>query len=281
MPIFKEVSSLDPIEEGLRILIQGPVSSGKSFLAASIGEPNKKAYIFDFDGKLSALARHPNAANIVGKSYLDPSGQQGAVEKPTAFEQLLLDIGELEYQKKIGKLQPAYYIFDTLTFLEASALRLEMYKNPSARNSITIGGSSIHVPSGYDVYKAVKIEMEYLIFRLFALGDTIVNAHERPEIDRTVSSKAKEDERITGLYSLEPPRLNVLKSLFKDKYRVSRIGGQHIVSLQSNDDFLGACTFNGVKDHEEADLAKIIAKHREFMAKKKVPTLALPEGKVS
>ena len=42
---FRSVAELDPIEEGMRLLIQGQVSSGKSFLAASIGEQKSIANV--------------------------------------------------------------------------------------------------------------------------------------------------------------------------------------------------------------------------------------------
>ena len=265
---FRSVAELDPIEEGMRLLIQGQVSSGKSFLAASIGEPKKKARFFDFEGKLSALARHSNAANIEGRTYIDPPIRQGKFPQPTAFNNFMLDLGQLEYLKSEGKLEPAYNVIDTVTFLEGAIVRDELYKNPSARKTISVGGSELLVPEGWDAYKNAKYEIEALLNRIFALGDTICIAHERPEIDRSVSPKETMDKRLTGRFSLEPPRLDIIKSLFKDKYRVSSIGSSFTVFLNTNEDFLGACTFHGCSASEPADLHSIIEKHRAFMAQR-------------
>lgn len=272
---FKPVTELAlEKKEHKKILIQGPVSAGKSWLAGSIGTPKKKARFFEFDGKALALVRHPNATNIEVMSFKDVTAGSGRVPEPRAFADFIGTISELEYLKSEGKYTPAWNIIDSLTFLDEAGVHQFMYTNPAGRAVVSVGGTYFHIVKGWDAREDSKNSiMNGVLSRLFALDDLIVIAHERPEVDRAdpiMTDKGKiAGYKTTGRYSLHPPRLDSLKSLFNDKYRVTCIGSTHYVKTQSDDEFLGACTLLDVKPQEEADLAKLIAKHEAAQEKLK------------
>lgn len=275
-------SFMSPLEltvTNWKILIQGQVSGGKSWLAGTAGTTEKKVRFFDFDNKAAALMKHPNVANILVKSYVDITGRQGSVPEPRAAVEFINDIGTLEYEKKSGKYIPCINVIDSLTYLAQAIDRMWMYGNPASRKELAIGALRLQVPDQYGPYRDTDVTLNSILGRLFALDDLIVIAHERPEEDKTSSDKDKM-KRLTGRYSLHPPRLDILKSLFNDKFRVlprETAGGDFKVQLETNDDYLGATSMLGVKACEVANLAMLFQKHDE--AKRKLKETLLLETK--
>src|SRR5690348_6740020 len=104
------VSPLEITTNHRKILIQGPVSAGKSFLAASAASAEKPCRFFDFDGKLLALAKHKNVSYITGRSYIDRVAQQGPAPEPRAAVEFINDIGLLEYEKKQEKYKSCFNV---------------------------------------------------------------------------------------------------------------------------------------------------------------------------
>jgi hypothetical protein len=255
-----------------KILIQGQVSAGKSWLAASAASKEKKCRFFEFDGKALALCKHKNAEFVYVKSYVDKTAQQGPVPEPRAAVEFINDIGTLEYEKKQGTYESCINVIDSLTFLEIALCRMSMFKNAKARKEVQVGSTRFNITDGWDAYKdSVATLQDGILNRLFLLDDLIVCAHERPEEEASSTEKDKK-KRLTGRYSLHPPRIDFLKSLFNDKYRILprlTAGGDFQVQLETNDDFLGANTLFGVNAVEVADLAMLEAKSRAFKEKNK------------
>lgn len=267
--------------QNLKIMIQGQVSAGKSWLAASAATKAKRVRFFDFDGKLEGLAKHKKAEFIIGKTYTEITARQGPVPEPRAAVEFINDIGLLEYEKKEGKYESCVNVIDSLTYLSSALDFFNLYTNPKARKELVIGPMKAYIADNYGPYQDTLANLNSILSRLFALDDLIVIAHERPEEDKTSSEKDKQ-KRLTGRYSIHPPRLDILKSLFNDKYRVEprlSLGGNFSVQLETNDDFLGASTLLGVKQVETADLAELLVKDKTAREAGAKTSLALVESK--
>jgi hypothetical protein len=261
-----------------KISIQGPINGGKSWLAGTIGTPEKKVRFFDFDGKAEGFRKHPNAANILVKSYVDKTSGQGRVPEPRAGVEFLQDINLLEYDKKNGKYEPCVNVIDSMKYLEMALNRMHMYAGAKKKAS-NAGGIQFNLVNGWDAYNdSFGTITDAILNSLFTLDDLIVIFHERPETDKTINpgdTEGVKNNKYTGRYSIDPPRLDGLKSLFVDKYRVlprDSASGPYQVQLETDGEFLGATSLLGTNQVEVADLAMLLRKDAEYRAKQSTTT---------
>lgn len=261
--MFNDIADIEAPKmiETRSFLIQGQVSSGKSFLAASAACEKRPLIYFSFDKPMSGLHLHPCREFIKFIDFFDPPPRQGAAPKPSAWNDFSLYLGMLEYKRGRGELSTDYwYVLDSLRFAELAALNQALYEMPTARKTIKAGGTEVYVPNGWDGYKASTVYLNAAIQRIKALGNIIAIGHERPEEDPASSSKEKRD-RMTGKYILDPPRINDVKSCFTDKYRVDSAGvGAWRLFTQTNADFEGGCTITGAATSLNASLSELFTK---------------------
>lgn len=249
------------------LLIQGQVSNGKSWLMGTAASGETPILCLSFDKKDAGLQLHPQRKYIKFVNFLEVTSVQGPAPMPRAFTECMLYVGMLESLKKDGKLDPRIIIaLDSLKYCELAALQYAMYDiGRTASAKLKVGGSEILVPQGWDGYKASITYVRNLILRLMALSNLIVIAHERAEEDTTSTAKDKR-ERLTGQYALDPPRLNELKSLFLNKFRVESTGtNSWRLYTVTNDKFDGGCIFEGASPIMEASLLPLL-RHTEKKA---------------
>lgn len=243
------------------LLLQGQVSSGKSFLAASAATEKRPILYFSFDKPQSGLQLHPKRQYLKIFDFLEPPSKQGAPTKPAAWNNFMMLIGMLEYKKQQGKLNPAYwFVLDSLKFVEQASLNQALWDTTSGRKTVKFAGTEIYIPSGWDSYVTSNRYLSVALDRLMCLGNLIVTAHERPEEDPTSKNKEKR-ERLTGKYTLDPPRVNELKAKFLDKYRVDAIGtNSWRLYTATDENFDGAFTIGAAKNASAPDLSAILDK---------------------
>lgn len=245
-------------------IIQGQVSVGKTWLGASIATEDRPALVLSFDKPAAGLQQHPKykAGLVTVLDYFDKAPTGGAFPKPTAFNNMTLDLGIIEYKIKNKDIPQPYIILDSLRSFAAAAGRQVMYELPTARAEKKIAGVEMFRPYGYDYYNGEMTYVTSTLARLRQISDFILIAHERPEED-TTSKEVEKRKRLTGKYALDPPRLEAVRADFTNKFRIVALGpGTWRLYTSSNNQFNGACILDNVQAVEEADLARLMAKAR-------------------
>lgn len=244
--------------------IVGAPKSGKSNLAATIAEAVGATYFFDCDDRLSSVAGRPN---VMGKTYTDTSQLI-----PTAAKNLDKDIERFKYNKISNKPIPAAYVLDSMSFLK-KIMENEIFDQMKSGKvkmfrEVKTGGDVIRIPEGWDSINGVRDYMLYTIAELRSLGHLIAIFHERPIVDKTLSTA---DRTVyTGEIGVDPPYLNTLLSVFNEVMRIKvDANGQYKVWTRVTKDFSAATTLKGLELIESPNLAEMLNKHNKFIAANK------------
>ena len=250
--------------DNLALAILGEPKTGKSWLAATIAEAVGVTFAADFDNRAQSIAGKPN---IFVKTYVDL-----VQVKPMAMKALELDIERFKYNKANGKLVPKAFILDSMSYLK------RIMENEIFEQSRTAGvkmfrevktGSidKIMIPEGWDSINSVRDYMLYMIGELRSLGHVICVFHERPIVDKTLSTE--KNKVYTGKIGVDPPYLNVLLSVFNEVWRIQTDdNGKYKVYVRANRDFNGATSLHGLDDVENPNIAAMLEKHaKAFKAK--------------
>lgn len=256
------VVSETPKTQNKAIAIIGPPKSGKSWFAASIAEAVGVTNVLDFDNRqesLDALIAKKHLPLVV-KTYVDEIQSQ-----PHAWNDMERDIARFKYNKESGLLVPAANVIDSLTFcndITANQFFVTMQApNIKLFREVKLPGTnnSVRIPEGWDIINATRNYLYHLFAQLRTLGHLVVVFHERPIVDKTLSTPTR--PVYTGKVGITPPYLNELLSVFNDVWRISySTAGGYQVTVRSTDDFDGACTFNNAGIVEPANIADLMKK---------------------
>jgi hypothetical protein len=148
-----------PTDE-LALLLVGDKKAGKSYLAATA--PGNILFL-DFDQRLAALRSHPNAKNIYGLTFADPTDTN---LMPTAFNELLGVLGQLEKSPLLKDLHGSFaacgdkcvdtLVYDSIQTISDSARRFVLYSGGTGDGGITkafqIGGRTYRVAKSYHAW---------------------------------------------------------------------------------------------------------------------------------
>jgi len=242
------------------IAIVGPPKSGKSWAACTIAEAVGVTYVADLDNRAESIK---GKKNIIVKTYVDEEQI-----RPHAWNELEKDVAYFKYQKVNGKPIPAAFIIDSLTFLqEITDNQFFVTLQPGGKTKlfreIRVGNKVVRIAEGWDIRNATRSYIYHLFAELRNLGHLIVVFHERPIADKTLSTP--ERTVYSGKIGVNPPFLNELLSVFNDVWRISySIAGGYRLQVRSNDEFDGACTFDGAGLTEEANIAKMMNKQLQL-----------------
>jgi hypothetical protein len=242
----------------LKIALIGDPGVGKSWAACFY--PGQ-VYNLDFDSRKASLSTHPNAANIMVKTYFDNDPNN-----PKAMSQFEVDLKALKYAKSQGKEVPSLYVVDSITYAR-KATESELIKQQSnLGRSVRVGATTVKIPAGWDIINANRLYLEYIISELSSLGDLVCIFHEKDEKDATKSTAEK--QAYTGMVTIQPQYLNSILSIFDDVWRIKvNANGKRILQTGISSDFIGKCTLKGLDPlNEEPNLEKLLAKHQAAIA---------------
>jgi hypothetical protein len=260
----KPATLIDPTDK-LTLAIMGPPKAGKSWFAATIAEAVGATYFFDCDNRKESIAGKPN---VIVKTYTDLSQI-----RPTAMKALEADMERFKYNKTSGKAIPAAYVLDSMSFLK-KIMENELFEQGRTgkvklAREVKTGGDTVLIPEGWDIVNGVREYMLYLIAELRSLGHVIAIFHERPIVDKTLSTA--ERTVYTGEVGVDPPFMHQLLSVFNEVMRIKvDANSQFKVWTRATKDFNGATTLKGLELIENPSIAAMLDKHHKFITANKV-----------
>ena len=256
-------TEIDPTNR-LCMAIVGAPKAGKSWFAATLAEAVGATYFFDCDNRFSSIAGKPN---VLGKTYTDISQL-----RPTAARTMDSDIERFKYNKTSGKPIPAAYVLDSMSFLKRNMENeiFDQMKSGKVKmfREVKTGSDVVRIPEGWDSINGVRDYMLYTIAELRSLGHLIAIFHERPIVDKTLSTA---DRTVyTGEIGVDPPYLQPLLSVFNEVMRIKVDGNsKYKVWTRVTKDFNAATTLKGLELEENPNLAELLNKHNKFIAANK------------
>ena len=248
----------------LKSAIVGAPKTGKSRLAATAPQERyddagvllpqyQGVFVADFDGRLASLAGIPG---VTGKTYVDVNPMA-----PTAASRVSTDIGMLEYAKSQGKVIPATFVFDSITYMSEAALRQVMSQSSTGTKLIDIGGYKFRIARGYEPYDAEVSFISNCFQRVIEMGCHLIACfHERPE---EAADSTQENPKFTGRITVHPPRAKKYLALFNELYRVQfdQYAGGYRVQCKPNGEFTAGTTLQ-LDEFETPNIQELIRKHQ-------------------
>lgn len=260
--MYENISGLTDLNSAqkFKIAIVGEPKTGKTNLACTM--PGS-IFHCDFDTRSESVKEfvvRTKRTDIVSKTYADPDPSN-----PVAVSQLEVDLAMFEYLKTQGKPVPETFVLDSITFLRSACEHELIKQHKELSRTIKMGTNILRIPQGWDIINGNKAYLEYLIGRISALGNVIAVFHELDEKDNVRSTK--DTKAFTGRKTIQPQYLSSLLSVFNDVFRITiDYSGKRVVAVKPSSDFM-ASTSMRLDAEEEADLAKMIAKHKAVVAK--------------
>jgi AAA domain len=260
---FEGISGIRPATEiqadsRLKIAIVGKTKTGKSWMAATAPTP---VLVYDFDGRSESLQ---GKEGVMIKTLIDIDSN-----KPRAIAEVEADLSTLKWAKQQGNAVPATYVFDSITYMK-KYMEYELIKQEASfgRKIKTSINKSFNVAQGWDVINGVRAYLEYVLNEFSQLGNVIFVFHQRDEKDRDKSTKT--ETAYTGRQTVDPQYLETVLALFNEVYYIEvDWSGNYSVQCRPNGEF-GASTTLMIDEREAPSIAKILAKHRENVAKKQL-----------
>jgi len=247
-----KATEIEPLTR-FKLALVGRVKTGKSWLAATM--PGEK-YFFDFDNRKQSLAGKPQ---VMAKTYQDTIQTM-----PKALAAMEQDVKMFEYNFSQGKPVPDVFVLDSMTWW-VKACENDIMKSVSRLSrTIALSSKPIQIAAGWDVITAVRNIMEDAISRLQVMGHVICIFHEEPEKDTILSTA--EEKKYTGMYAVHPFYLRTLLSTFNETWRIEVKNQRYFVTCKPTSEF-GASTTLKIDSVEDADISKIIEKHKLNVAK--------------
>jgi hypothetical protein len=261
VPNAVAVESLPDIMD-LRLAIVGQPGVGKSWLAATAPPP---VLHYDFDNRAASLRQmvhERGLKDIKVVTYVDNQ------DTPTTMTNLENDLVMLKSAKAARNPVPRSYILDSATYLRKSMEYTALKQDSQMGTKIKITATrSIRAASAMTSANWIRGYFEYLINEFATLGHVIVVFHEKDEIDKDKTKK--EDVAYTGKLCVEPQYLNLILSIFNERWRVSRDYQMKYQVSCKNDRIFDAVTSLNIDDVEEPDIMKILKKHQDRIGAKK------------
>lgn len=240
--------------EFLKIALVGKPKVGKSWCAATMPPP---VLIYDFDGRSESLATLPSEIkNGIRVKTLQDQNQSS----PTAFQALESDLSILKYRYAEGQQIPKSFVFDSGTFLKKAIENIYFRGGGSSRSLKISPTTSILRGKDWDAVNCVVGAFEYLITEYSVLGNICFVFHEKPEKDKTESTK--DTVVYTDQITVDPQFLAVLLSRFNDVFRIQLdYQQQYMVTCKPTAEFAAASIFD-LDQFEKPNIQKMIAKHQ-------------------
>lgn len=259
----------DIVFDRMKIAIVGEPKIGKDWLANTA--PGD-IFNFDFDDRLDSLAKHPNRANISGKTYYDSEPQN-----PHAWVEFEADVVEFQEMKSRGEKTPDWYVVSSMQFVSDMCQNYILKNNPGLRLEIMesreknqkrgqgIGKTLAYVPFGFEPYLSVIECIKTNLNALHSIGSLICVFHETPEKNKAESTVS--NPVYTGKLSVAPANLQKLLPIFNDMWRVIVTNNERRVVTDCSDyKFVGATSLL-VDSEEQPDISKMLEKHKQALAK--------------
>lgn len=253
----------------MKIAIVGEPKIGKDWLANTA--PGT-IFNFDFDDRLDSLAKHPNRANIIGKTYYDELPQQ-----PHAWTEFEADVFKFQELYQAGEKTPDWYVLSSMQFASDVCHNYILYNNPGLRLEIKEGradnekrgkgwGKTIAFqPFGWEPFNSVIECIKSNMNALHSIGNLICVFHEAPEKDKALSTM--KEPVYTGKLTVSPANLQKLLPLYNDMWRVTASNNTRKVITDCSDYKFTGATSLMLDSEEEADISKMLEKHKERLAK--------------
>lgn len=248
---MRSASSITNVDR-LKVAICGEPKTGKSYVIAKTAR--KPLMHYDFDDRAESIAGLPDT---IIKTLVDISDTE-----PRAWAALEADATTMEYVASKGQLPFKSVALDSMTFLRKYAEH-QMLKDVSGitRNKFKIGVVDYLLPKDWDAVTSVQKMLETMLSRFFSMGiDVYVTFHTRPEKDQSKSTKT--DFVYKDSLTVEPPNLKMLLPKFNDQWRTVFEGGKYMIQLKPDWRFNASTVLKGVNDLEEADIQKMLEKHK-------------------
>lgn len=256
-------------QDRMKICLVGEPKIGKDWLANTA--PGT-IFTFDFDGRFDALQKHPNRSNIQGKTYFDTNPME-----PDAWIRFEADVAEFQEMKSRGESIPDWFVVSSMQFASDACEHYILFNNPGMRTEVTeiradkkkntpsYGKVIAYRPFGWDPFNTVIECMENNLNALMSIGNLICCFHEAAEKDKTLST-AKEPV-YTGKLSVYPANLQKLLPLFNDMWRVVVSNNTRRVITDCSDYKFTGATSLLLDSEEDADISKMLEKHKERLNK--------------
>lgn len=251
----------------MKIALVGEPKVGKDWFACTA--PGS-IFTFDFDKRLDSLNKHPNRANIEGKTYFDDS-----FLKPLSWNQFVYDVQEFQEMHKKGEKIPDWFITSSMQFMSDCCMNTVLVDNPGMRQELRTDGRSTkdikrkgeligYLPFGWDPYTLVCQQIEEQVNALNSIGNVICVFHEAPEKDIALSTP--KEPVYTGRLQVYPNNLKKLLPLFNDQWRLSIFGGErHLTTDISDSKFVAATSLLIDGDIKNPNLSEMIKEHEKRM----------------
>lgn len=252
----------------MKICLVGAPKAGKDWLANTA--PGR-IFTFDFDDRFDALQKHPNRANIEGKTYYDKDPMN-----PSAWVEFEADVAQFQEDAAAGEKTPDWFVMSSMQFASDMCQNYILYNNPGMRTEIYesrlkgqkqgegSGKVISYSPFGWEPYNTVIECVMNNINALHTIGHLICVFHETAEKDK-VSSTPK-NPVYTGKLSVYPANLQKLLPLFNDMLRVKVVNNQRVVITDCSDYQFDGATSMLLDSEEEADLTKMLVKHKKRLS---------------
>lgn len=251
--------------ERMKIALVGAPKVGKDWLANTApGE----IFNFDFDDRLDSLAKHPNRANITGKTYYDSNPMN-----PISWVQFEADVAEFQEMSAKGEKTPDWFVLSSMQFVSDMCQNYILYNNPGMRTEIYesrlkgqkagegAGKVISYSPFGWEPYNTVIECVMNNINALHSIGHLICVFHETAEKDKMASTP--KNPVYTGKLSVYPANLQKLLPLFNDMLRVKVENNKRVVVTDCSDYQFDGATSMLLDSTEDADLTKMLEKHKQ------------------
>ena len=239
----------------LKIAIVGDPGVGKSWLAATAPGP---VLDLDFDGRAASLQ---GKKDIFVKTYWDDNQMN-----PQAVANFESDLSALKYAKSQGKEIPRTFVIDSISYARKSVEAELIRQQATLGRVVKVGTTNLKIGAGWDIINANRLYLEYIISELAALGNVIAIFHSMDEKDVTKSTAT--EKKYTGKITIQPQYLNTILSIFNDVWLMDiDYSNKRFVQTGVSSIFVGKCSLKGLLDKEEPDIAKMLQKHKDFVAK--------------
>ena len=152
MTITPHSLATESVIEELALLMVGEKKAGKSYMA---GTAPGTIFYFDFDQRLNALRSHPNAKNIYGMTFADPTS---TAMMPTALNEALDIMNKIEQKPFLSNLHESFkgldkpidtIVLDSVQTIADAAQNYVLYNGNDIARSFAIGGRVYRVNKSY------------------------------------------------------------------------------------------------------------------------------------
>lgn len=248
---FKDISGVIdatnlPAIMPLRLAIVGPPGEGKSWLAATAPKP---IMYYDFDNRAASLR---GKEGIKVKTLVDTNPNV-----PTTINQLENDLIFF----KQAKTRPATFVLDSATYLKKAMENSLLAAEPSMGLAFRLSPTkTFRTASAMTTANVIRNFFEYFVNEFGTLGNIVIVFHTKDKIDKDKTTKT--ETKYEGVYTTEPQYLETVLSIFNERWRIERTYDFKYKVNVRNDRQFAAITSLLIDDVEDADIEKILAKHK-------------------